>query len=252
MNENDYPLKIIVDTREPVAIRDHLENVGVAVEVAQLDVGDYVVSRNLVVERKRAGDFTSSLTDNRLFENLARAKEAYPRVILLLERFQDVFEGPHLDPNSVYGALAYCAYKMGVSVVPTNGKLHTAIFLKRLAVREQVRDAAPVLARVAPKGMDLEQRRQHVLEGLVKTGPVRAKALLEHFKTPGGVFDAIRRTRVLYTRAGRPRGLSGPLGRIKGLGPTWVVANAKVLFGKAAEPPSLDAALRGGTKRRKK
>ncbi|MHA1730559.1 MAG: ERCC4 domain-containing protein [Promethearchaeota archaeon] len=227
--------RVLMDAREPPEMKNFMEAEGLEVEVRQLDVGDYILSNNVAVERKRGPDFTSSIVDNRLFENLARVKEVYPTVILLLEEFDSTFEASMMNPSSVYGALAYCAYKMGVSVVPTAGKQHTAIFLKRVAFREQVQDRVPVIARVAPKGMDLERRRTFVVEGLVNTGPAKAAELIGVFGTPARVFSAIRKTRVLYTKTGNPKGIEGPLKKVKGLGHRWVSANKEVLFGQAGK-----------------
>lgn len=232
MNDLPFLPRIIVDTREPPEIQDYLEKEGIEVEIQQLDVGDYVLSENVVVERKRTTDFTASLLDNRLFENLARAKETYPKVILVLEKFGEIFDGPFMNINSIYGALAYCAYKMDISVVPTNSLGHTAIFLKRIAIREQVEDKAPVFARVAPRGMDKKERRKFVIEGLVNTGPAKAAELLRAFKTPARVFSAIKTTRVLYTKTGNPKGIEGPIkDAMKGFGVKWVIDNQKLLFG---------------------
>ncbi|MFX0050423.1 MAG: ERCC4 domain-containing protein, partial [Candidatus Hermodarchaeota archaeon] len=48
----DQSLKIIVDHREPARIKKRLIKLGMEVEEKQLDIGDYVISDQVVCERK--------------------------------------------------------------------------------------------------------------------------------------------------------------------------------------------------------
>jgi DNA excision repair protein ERCC-4 len=77
---------VLVDHREAGSgIADRLRAAGVAVEEADLPVGDYVVSDALVVERKSEWDLTASIKDGRLFEQAERLQEAFPRAVLIVE-----------------------------------------------------------------------------------------------------------------------------------------------------------------------
>ena len=77
---------IIVDDREfrsslPVA----LVQVGFKVIPALITVGDYVLSDEIVIERKAYSDLVGSLKSGRLLQQLQRMKSYYPKPMLLIE-----------------------------------------------------------------------------------------------------------------------------------------------------------------------
>ncbi len=231
-------LHIIIDHRE-----HKLKNIfdqkkdKILYESKQLDIADIIVSNDIAIERKEGFDFISSIMDNRLFEQLLRLKETYANPILILEGLNDeVFENTGMKISSIYGALSFVSYKLGISVIPTRNIEDTAIVIERIAYREQVKDDMPLLSRKAPKEMSKKDRRIFIIEGLVDIGPKKAKALIEKFKTPYNVFKAINKTEVSYTKTGNPKGIKGPLEAIKGFGWKFVQKNKRILFGKERDP----------------
>ncbi len=77
---------IIADTREFNSdVVKELSRRGMVVQSQQLDVGDYILSDRLAVERKEVDDFLRSLMDGRLFSQLKMLKTAYINPILVLE-----------------------------------------------------------------------------------------------------------------------------------------------------------------------
>ncbi|MHA1697424.1 MAG: ERCC4 domain-containing protein [Promethearchaeota archaeon] len=226
---NELAPRILMDVREPTDIRDWLVSEGVNVEIKRLDIGDYVISSDVIVERKSGADLTSSIMDNRLFDQVIRLHNAGQYPILILENFDDAFKSSAMNPASIFGALVYLAWRFRLPIIPARDWADTALILKRLANRVQIRDADPVLARSAPKLMTIEERKAYILEGMIKVGPKRARKLIKEFKTPLGVFQAVLDTKVLYTKNGKPKGIEGPLKRIKGLGYKFVLENKKLL-----------------------
>ncbi|MBD3255414.1 MAG: hypothetical protein GF383_09990 [Candidatus Lokiarchaeota archaeon] len=227
----EKPLFIIIDHRE-TKLKDILDqNENILYESKQLDIADIVISEDIAIERKEGFDFVSSIMDNRLFEQLIRLKDTYETPILILEGLNDdVFENTGMRISSIYGALSYISYKLGISVIPTRNIEDTAIVVERIAYREQVKDDAPVLSRKAPKKMSNEERRTFIIEGLVDIGPKKAETLIKNFKTPYQVFKAIKHTKILYTRTGNVKGINGPLKKIKGIGPKFVSKNRIIIF----------------------
>jgi len=231
-------LHILVDHREHKlkSVLDRSETINYVSK--QLDVADIIISNKVACERKEAFDFVASIMDNRLFEQLLRLKESYENPVLILEGMNDeLFENTGMKKSSIYGALAFISYKMGISVIPTLNLEDTAIVIERIAYREQVKDNMPLLARKAPKAMSIEDRRAYIIEGLVDIGAKKAKLLIEKFKTPYNVFKAIINTEILLTRTGNPKGIKGPLKEITGFGWKFVQKNKEVLFG-ANQPSS--------------
>jgi Fanconi anemia group M protein len=238
MNQTEQ-IHIIIDHRENKlkALFDKKKD-KITYESKQLDIADIVISSEVAIERKEGFDFVSSIMDNRLFEQLLRLKDTYTYPILILEGLNDkVFENTGMKISSIYGALSYISYKLGISVIPTRNLEDTAIVIERIAYREQIKDGMPLLSRKAPKEMAKKERRSFIIEGLVDIGPKKAKSLINKYKTPYQVFKAIKRTEILYTKTGNPKGIQGPLNELTGFGWKFVEKNKKILFGKKKKDP---------------
>jgi DNA excision repair protein ERCC-4 len=78
---------IVVDTREFMGskIPAKLWSVGFDVVPVMLEIGDYVVSNDIVIERKTVPDLIGSFADGRLFKQCTHMLQHYSTVILLLE-----------------------------------------------------------------------------------------------------------------------------------------------------------------------
>jgi DNA excision repair protein ERCC-4 len=78
---------IVTDTRELKGskIPAKLWSCGFDVNALQLEIGDYVVSNDVVIERKTVPDLISSFADGRLFKQCTNMTQHYQVVILLLE-----------------------------------------------------------------------------------------------------------------------------------------------------------------------
>ena len=205
-------------------------------ESKRLDIADIVIINEVAIERKEGSDFISSIMDNRLFEQLIRLKDTYPCPILILEGLNDkVFENTGMRISSIYGALAYVSYKLNVSVIPTRNVSDTAVVVERIAYREQVKDDMPILSRSSPKTLDDAERRMYIIEGLIDTGPKKAKLLIDTFKTPHQVIKAIKHTEIVYTRTGNQKGIRGPLENLPKFGWKYIEKNHKILFGNSSK-----------------
>jgi len=231
-------LQVIIDNRERKLIKLLEEKyTNIKFETKQLDIADIVISEDVAIERKEGFDFVASIMDNRLFEQCLRLKETYTTPILILEGLNDnVFENTGMKISSIYGALAYISYKLGISVIPTRNLEDTAIVIERIAYREQIKDGTFILSRKAPKSMSIEERRTFIVEGFVDIGPKKAKSLIDKYKTPYRVLKAIQQTEITFTRTGNPKGIKGPLSELSGFGWKFVEKNKEMLFGKRKDP----------------
>ena len=222
-------IKIIMDDREPQKIKELMILEGINVEIERLEIADYILSESLAVERKTGNDFVSAVADNRLFEQLIRLNDTFDNALLILENFEPIFENRGMKSSSIYGILGYIASRLNIPIIPTRNIKDTIILLKRLAIREQVKDDSPVLARRAPKKMSLEDRCHFLIEGLFQTGPKTAKLLLGKFENPYNVFKSILNTNFSYTRTGKIKYIEGPLKEVKGIGVKYVMENRRIL-----------------------
>ena len=219
-----------MDDREPKKILELLQSEDINVEVARLEIADYILSDSLAIERKTGHDFITAITDNRLFEQLFRLKDTYDNPLLILEKLEPVFDERGMKISSIYGVMGYIGSRLNIPIIPTRNKKDTVILLKRLAIREQIKDDNPVLARRAPKNMSFDDRCQFLIEGLFQTGPKTAKILIDTFETPYEVFKAIIETPFTFTRTGKIKYIDGPLKDVKGVGIKFVMENKKLLL----------------------
>ncbi|MHA2253234.1 MAG: ERCC4 domain-containing protein [Candidatus Kariarchaeaceae archaeon] len=218
-------LSILADHREPSDIIQELRQLGVKVDVQQLSMGDYILSNEVIVERKSGRDFIQSLYDNRLFDQAHRLIEEYDQVIYVLENFS-------IDPTEfkpIYGALAYLSIRKGVPVLPTNSSYETAALLERLTSWVQEEHTDPILSRGGPKRMTTRDKQIYLLQGLEGVGIKTSEKLLDEVGTPRNIFQEIDAAEIKYTRTGNVKGVSGVFAEIKGIGPSFVINNKKVL-----------------------
>ena len=82
-------ISIVVDHREDKFFDDLFKSSGAYVDRRALDVGDFLCSARLVVERKTRADFESSVIDGRLFSQLPNLVSNYERVVIIVEGTKD-------------------------------------------------------------------------------------------------------------------------------------------------------------------
>lgn len=188
-------VRIVVDSREASKARkivERLRRLGSRVEIRKLEVGDYVVSEDVGVERKTVFDFVNTLTRRDLFEQVFALKEVYPRAVLVLEGYLGlVSKYSKIHVNSVLGALAAVA-RSGIAVVPSPDCESTARLLYFMAKQEQVEERRPVTVRPVKKFSSLEEEQIFFLAGLPQIGRERAISILRAFGNPLNALNNYR------------------------------------------------------------
>ncbi|MCD6473639.1 MAG: hypothetical protein J7K47_01850 [Thermoplasmata archaeon] len=179
---------IIADTREVFSGLPSLLESMANVEIKQIAVGDYIVSERVAIERKRAEDFIDSLIRKRLFEQVARLKEAYEIPLLIIED-EDLFSR-NIDKRAIYGVIACLLLDYGISVIRTSGIEESANIIFAIAAREQFRKKKEVALRGKKPNMSLKERQQFIIEGLPHVSAVLAKRLLNHFGSVKAIMNA--------------------------------------------------------------
>ena len=188
--KRENQVKIVVDHREYRSnVVKNLATKGVFVEPQQLDVGDYVLSSRIGVERKSVDDFLESLIDGKLFRQIAQLRDAYSRPILILEG-ENLFTRRNISHNAIYGSLASITVDYGVPVLTTKDAFETADLLNVIAKREQREGKKAVAVRGEKSQMSLRERQQFIVEGLPNVSVVIAKRLLARFGTIKDIANA--------------------------------------------------------------
>ena len=79
-------VRIVVDERERNSgIADLLKKAGAIVDIAQLPVGDYIVSPETAVERKTVHDLVHSIYDGRLFVQCSELVKYYAKPLVIIQ-----------------------------------------------------------------------------------------------------------------------------------------------------------------------
>ncbi len=185
--EDEASALVAVDPRERSMAR-MLESMGVGVTLKVLEVGDYVVSDRVAIERKTANDFIDSLIDpgRNLFGQLKDLARTYDRPILILEG-RDLY-ARQVHPNAIRGALASIAVDFGVSIIPTADEEETVSVIAAIARREQQARGGAPQAHGKKTHRTLKEQQEYLVSSIPGVGNAVAKNLLRHFGSVERVF----------------------------------------------------------------
>lgn len=180
---------VIVDTREFKSnVVKELSRKGILVTSQQLEIGDYVLSDRIGVERKEVDDFLQSLIDGRLFSQLKMLKDKYQKPILILEG-EGLFTKRNIHPSAIFGSLASIVTDFNIPIISTKDGKETAKLLATIAKREFSNKRAASVRGEKGK-MSLRERQQFIIEGLPNVSSILAQRLLAHFGSIKAIIDA--------------------------------------------------------------
>ncbi|MEF8842525.1 MAG: DEAD/DEAH box helicase [Haloarculaceae archaeon] len=191
----DAAVEVVIDQRELDShiARDLSQREGVTTRLETLEVGDYVLSDRVVVERKSVGDFLDTLTggDRSMFEQVGAAARHYARPVVVVEG-EDLYGRRNVHPNAIRGALASLAVDFGASVLRTSDTDDTAELLYAIARREQEDDDRSVSVHGEKGSKTLAEQQEYVVGAIAEVGPVTARSLLAHFGSVEATMTADR------------------------------------------------------------
>jgi ERCC4-related helicase len=185
-------LKIVIDHRETKSgVVRVLDRLGIELSFAALEIGDYVISDRLAVERKRTDDFASSLIDGKrnLFAQLSDLARGYKKPVLIIEG-KDLFTSRQLSPNSIYGSLISIAIDFGISILYSRDEEETAAILKMLAKREQIENKHEINPHGKKSVKNLAEQQEYLISSISNIGPKAARSLLLHFGSVEAIMKA--------------------------------------------------------------
>lgn len=200
--EKKDEIVIYADEREEDGVIEELKNIGAFVKVMKLEVGDFILSERVAVERKTRKDFESSIIDGRLFKQAEELVQNFERGIFIIEG--ENFE-ERVNRNALLGALASLLIDFRLPVLFTRNSKKTAEFLFSIAKREQLEKKSEVRVKGEKRAKTIGEWQQMVIESLPNIGPKMAKALLSHFKTIRGVINANEKELKSINRLGEKR-----------------------------------------------
>ena len=174
-------VKIIVDHRESRSpVMRFLSQKDIIVEPQQLDVGDYIISSRIGVERKTVDDFLNSLIEGKLFVQMKNLRATYSRPLLLIEG-DGLLTKRNISHNAIFGSFVSIIVDFGIPIITTHISQETADFLAVMAHREQKEGDKAVAIRGEKTARTISEQQQFLVEGLPNISAVLAQRLLQHF-----------------------------------------------------------------------
>lgn len=185
---NKKLIQITADCREDQSgIPDLLRQKGVEVNSRQLQTGDYIINKTMLIERKSSVDFVLSLITNRLFSQCSRLAVSGFRPYLLLEG--DPLKTHHrIECQAVKGAMLSVTASWQIPIITSENRDDSANLLLMLA-----NQAAKQKHFYNPnnyKSKRLTTQRLRFLQGLPDIGSVIAARLIEHFGNIQAIIEA--------------------------------------------------------------
>ena len=186
---SDTEHKILVDVSESSSQIDrHLSEQGCQLEKVRLEVGDYQIAGQLVIERKAVDDFAASLLDGRLFSQAAMMQASGMRAIFLIEGSMSRIQSA-INPEALAGAQSALIAMYGASIVFTENPLASARLIGRL-FKHMTEGLGYEIPLRQNKPKDPSVQALFLVESLPGVGPETARKLLRHFGSAKAVFLA--------------------------------------------------------------
>ncbi len=189
----DEGIEIVADQREMDAniARELSRREEIEIRLETLEVGDYILSDRVAVERKSVSDFVDSLVggDRSVFEQVGDMARHYSRPIVVVEG-EGLYEQRDVHPNAIRGALSSLAVDFGASVLRTDGEDDTTELLAVIAGREQETASREVSVHGEKGAKTLTEQQEYVVSSIAEIGPVTARSLLAEFGTVEAVMIA--------------------------------------------------------------
>ncbi|MEK6970375.1 MAG: ERCC4 domain-containing protein [archaeon] len=184
---------VFADTREQASavMRELSFYPDVNVQAKVLEVGDFVVGPDVVIERKTIEDFLQSLIDGRLMGQLLNMSQAYARPLMLLEgNPADLFTLRNVHENAIIGMMSTIAVTYRIPILFTKDAKESAKYVYAIAKKEQSGKTSEIRLRMGRKGLALHEQQRFLIEGLPNIGPGAAIELLRHFGSVQRIMNA--------------------------------------------------------------
>jgi len=191
--EKKKELEIIIDDRERnVKLLNKLEEV-FNIKRERLDVGDFVISDRIIIERKTLEDFLASLLDKRIFEQIEKLKASYERPLIIVEGstdIEDLFNLRDIHPNAIRGLLLTIMVDYNIPIIFVKNEEEFVNLLEILARREQLKNNKRPLVKIVKKTKTVKEAQETLISSIPGINVQLASNLLLYFKNPKNIANA--------------------------------------------------------------
>jgi len=177
--------KVIIDNRERNSlVPSELIKLNFEIEFKQLEIADYLVN-NIALERKTISDLQNSIIDKRIFTQLKELKQ-YEKFCLIIEG--DLINSKKiLHENALRGFIIFCSIDEQIPIIFTSNEKETAQYIDILSRRDPNRT---ISLKDKKFSLNKTEQAQYILEGFPNVGPVKAKLLLNKFKSIKNIINS--------------------------------------------------------------
>ena len=154
----------------------------------KLEIGDYILSEEVIVEYKSKKDFVDSIIDGRLLNQL-KSLNNYSKPLLIIEGEQDIYSQRNIHPNAIRGMMATITTSYRIPIIFTKNQKDTALTMYIIAKREQEKGSKEFSMHTS-KPLSLKEQQEYIVSALPGVGPKLSKPLLKKFKTIKKIINA--------------------------------------------------------------
>lgn len=178
--------KIMIDNREKNSlVASELAKLQIPIEFRHLQVGDYLIN-NIAIERKTLSDLNSSIIDKRIFVQMQELKQ-YPKCLLIVEGINEEMYLGIIHENALRGFLLATALDYQIPIIFTQNEKDTAKYISILAKKTSNKEISIRASKILKSK---SKQIQFILEGFPNVGPVKAKKLIDKFKSLKNIINA--------------------------------------------------------------
>jgi len=185
-------ITILADSREMSSrVVSYLKEYDAHVIKKCLDVGDYVVSEHVGIERKTIQDFLQSVINQRLFKQMENLTNTFEKPVLIIEGDPEkLFLERNMHPNTIRGVLSSIVIDYRIPILWTPNQRETASQIYWMAKREQTKAKKEIQIRANKKCYTTSELQEFIVAGLPNVSTVLSRRLLKEFKTIRKIFTA--------------------------------------------------------------
>lgn len=174
--------EIFIDTREKNSmVPSYLFKTNKNVVFKKLEVGDYLIG-DVIIERKSASDFFSSIYSGRLKEQLNNIIKHKNKIIMI----EGIYDYKKFNKKVFWGFFLSWCVRCNVPVLFVNNEKESAEFLdfvsKKISSNKKIK--------LVKNRISQEDKKIYFLEGIFGIGETRAKELLEKFGNIKKIINA--------------------------------------------------------------
>ncbi|RJS72823.1 MAG: Hef nuclease, partial [Candidatus Syntrophoarchaeum sp. WYZ-LMO15] len=195
---------IYVDNREVRSqVVKSLEKLNCNLIFKNMEVGDYVVSERVCIERKSVDDLVNSLFDpeRNLFAQLRDLKREYERPVLIIEG-DGLYNTKRVAESVIRGAIISIAVDFSIPTLYTRNGEETARLIETIAKREQDASKRGFSPHAKKSSRNLREQQEYIISSISNIGPVSARNLLRYFGSVRNVINAPKEELVKVERIG--------------------------------------------------